>query len=85
MAEIGETSARNKADIAGTDHGDTHNSSALGDSIGNDGRAGNAAPLVGFTRISEISDVRQWRAKSVRLTQLDTSNFDSIWEFRRRK
>ena len=40
-------------------------------------RADNAAPLAGFTRMSEMSDVRQWPVKSVRLTRLDTSNFDS--------
>jgi len=37
----------------------------------------NAAPLVGFTRMSEMSDVRQWPLKSAPLTRLDTSNFDS--------
>jgi hypothetical protein len=44
---------------------------------GQDGRS-NAASLAGFTRMSKVSDVRQWRAKSARLTRLDTSKFDSM-------
>jgi hypothetical protein len=34
MAEIGETSSRDKADITGADHGDAHKSSASSDAIG---------------------------------------------------
>jgi hypothetical protein len=78
MPEIGETSSRDKADITGADHGDAHKSSASSDAMGNaDAPRRNAAPLAGFTRMSEMSDVRQWPVKSVRLTRLDTSNFDS--------
>ena len=78
MPEIGETSSRDKADITGADHGDAHKSSASSDAMGNaDAPRHNAAPLAGFTRMSEMSDVRQWPLKSARLTRLDTSNFDS--------
>jgi hypothetical protein len=51
MTEIGETSARNKADIAGADHGDAHENSASNNAIGEMTKCprSDPAPLAGFT------------------------------------
>jgi hypothetical protein len=55
MTEIGETGSRNKADIAGADHGDAHEISASSDAIRKITArpSRDAAPLVGLVQVSD--------------------------------